>query len=97
VGRGCSKWPLMLVHGDRGEGRRANAVHTDGVPGAVVLKCGWLRRRAADYGRRARTAIEIERFLEMDRRRFSLARSRECAERVGRFTGMRRRGGEPQE
>jgi hypothetical protein len=24
------------------------------------------RRRAADYGRRARTAIEIERFLEME-------------------------------
>lgn len=40
------------------------------------------RRRAAD-GRRARTAIEIERFLEMERRRFSLARSRESAERVG--------------
>ena len=28
------------------------------------------RRRAADYGRRARTVIEIERFLEMDRRGF---------------------------
>ena len=37
------------------------------------------RRRAADYGRRARTAIEIERFLEMERRRFSLAQSREYA------------------
>jgi hypothetical protein len=34
------------------------------------------RRRAADYGRRARTVIEIERFLEMDRRWFSLARAR---------------------
>jgi hypothetical protein len=55
------------------------------------------RRRAAEYGRRARTAIEIERFLEMKQRRFSLARSREYAERVGRFTGTRRRGGEPEE
>jgi hypothetical protein len=55
------------------------------------------RRRAADYGRRARTAIETERFLEMERRRFSLARSREYAERLGRFTGTRRRGGEPEE
>jgi hypothetical protein len=51
------------------------------------------RRRAADYGRRARTAIEIERFLEIDRRWFSLARSRECAERVGRFIASRPRGG----
>jgi hypothetical protein len=55
------------------------------------------RRRAADYGRRARTAIEIERFLEMERRWFSLARSREYAERVGRFIGTRGRGDEPEE
>jgi hypothetical protein len=55
------------------------------------------RRRAADYGRRARTAIEIERFLEMERRWLSLARSRECAERVGRFIGTRGRGDEPEE
>jgi hypothetical protein len=55
------------------------------------------RRRAADYRRRARTAIEIERFLEMERRRFSLARSREYGERVGSFIRTRRRGGEPQE
>jgi hypothetical protein len=55
------------------------------------------RRRAADYGRRARTAIEIERFLEMERRRFFLARSREYGERVGRFIGTRSRGGEPEE
>jgi len=47
------------------------------------------RRRAADYGRRARTAIEIERFLEMEQRRFSLARSREYAERVRRGTQRR--------
>ena len=52
------------------------------------------RRRAADYGRRARTAIEIERFLEMERRWFFLARSREYAERVGRFIASRPRGGE---
>jgi hypothetical protein len=54
------------------------------------------RRRAADYGRRARTVIEIERFLEMDRRWFSLARSREYAERVGQFIASRPRGGKPQ-
>jgi len=54
------------------------------------------RRRAADYGRRARTAIEIERFLEMERRRFSLAQSREYAERVGRFIASRPRGGKPE-
>jgi hypothetical protein len=55
------------------------------------------RRRAAEYGRRARTAIEIERFLEKERRGFSLTRSREYAERVGPFTGTRRRGGELEE
>jgi hypothetical protein len=54
------------------------------------------RRRAADYGRRARTAIEIERYLEMDRRWFSLDRSRESAERVGRFIASRPRGGKPE-
>jgi hypothetical protein len=54
------------------------------------------RRRAADYGRRARTAIEIERFLEMDRRWLSLARSREYAEQVGRFIASRPRGGKPE-
>jgi hypothetical protein len=54
------------------------------------------RRRAADYGRRARTAIEIERFLEMDRRWFSLARSRDYVERVGRFIASRPRGGKPE-
>jgi hypothetical protein len=48
------------------------------------------RRRAADYGRRARNAIEIERYLEMDRRWFSLARSREYAERVGPARSLRR-------
>ena len=53
------------------------------------------RRRAADYGRRARNAIEIERHLE-DRRWFSLARSREYAERVGRFIASRPRGGKPE-
>ena len=49
--------------------------------------------RAADYGRRARTAIEIERYLEMDRQWFFLARSREYAERVGGFIASRPRGG----
>jgi hypothetical protein len=51
------------------------------------------RRRAADYGRRARTAIEIERYLEMDRRWVFRARSREYAERVGAFIASRSRGG----
>ena len=54
------------------------------------------RRRAADYGRRARTTIEIERFLEMERRRFSLAQSCEYAERVGRFIASQPRGGKPE-
>ena len=39
---------------------------------------------------RARNAIEIERYLEMDRRWFSLARSREYAERVGQFVPVGR-------
>jgi len=43
------------------------------------------RGRAADYGRCARTAIGIERCLEMERRRFFLARSRQFAERVARL------------
>jgi hypothetical protein len=51
------------------------------------------RRRAADYGRRAGTAIEIERYLEMDRRWVFRARSREYAERVGGFIASRPRGG----
>ena len=53
-------------------------------------------RRAADYGRRASTAIEIERCLEKERRCFFLAGSREYGERVGRFIASRPRGAKPE-
>jgi hypothetical protein len=58
--------------------------------GDPVSEC---RRRAEDCGRRAITALgalSIEHFLKMEQRWFFLARSREYAERVARFS---RRGG----
>jgi hypothetical protein len=43
VGRGLGRVaPHRVVLGIGGEGLQGNAVHTEGVPGAVVLKCGWL-------------------------------------------------------
>jgi len=48
------------------------------------------RRRAEEYGRRARTApdvLSIRRYLQMEQRWFFLARSREYAERVVRLSG----------
>jgi hypothetical protein len=51
------------------------------------------RRRAEEYGRRARTApdaLSIQRYLQMEQRWFFLARSREYAGRVSRLRGGKR-------
>jgi len=42
VGRGLVEWPLIGLFWGSGVRGQGNAVHTEGVPEAVVLKCGWL-------------------------------------------------------